>query len=68
MIGVDKTHSIALDEIFGFGITPKDENGYERESKVYRKTRATVLAPTEKKISDEGTIKLIDSEIRNSLV
>lgn len=37
LIGVDKTQSIALDEIFGRKVV--DLNGNERYTKVYRKSR-----------------------------
>jgi hypothetical protein len=39
LIGVDKTQSIALDEIFGKKLV--DVNGNERSTKTYRKTRLT---------------------------
>jgi hypothetical protein len=44
VIGVDKTQSIALDEIFG----KKSYADYEsRASKVYRKTRITTVVGSE---------------------
>lgn len=42
LIGVDKTQSIALDEIFGRKVV--DLNGNERYTKTYRKTRVTEMS------------------------
>lgn len=49
-IGVDKTQSIALDEIFGKKIV--DVNGVERSTKVFRKTRVTQV-PIKEEDEDE---------------
>jgi len=42
LAGVDKTQSIALDEIFGKKMV--DVNGVERSTKTYRKSRVTQMA------------------------
>jgi hypothetical protein len=39
LVGVDKTQSIALDEIFGKKVV--DVQGIERQTKVYRVTRTS---------------------------
>jgi hypothetical protein len=52
-MGVDKTQSIALDEIFGKKLI--DVNGNERSTKTYRKSRVmTQVAETEKDSNQEG--------------
>lgn len=59
LAGVDRTQSIALDEIFGKKIT--DTDGRERTTKTFRKTRVTQSqggtekGDTEKKVSEVKT-------------
>jgi len=57
MLGVDKTQSIALDEIFGKKLV--DVNGNERDTKIYRKTRVTTTQIT--------VAAKVDDELRNSI-
>lgn len=64
LAGVDKTQSIALDEIFGKKMI--DVNGDERATKTYRKTRVTTSqvgkTETERKSINDETEKA-DNEI-----
>ena len=57
MLGVDKTQSIALDEIFGKKLV--DVNGNERDTKIYRKTRVTTTQMT--------VAAKVDDELRKSI-
>ena len=64
LAGVDKTQSIALDEIFGKKMI--DVNGDERATKTYRKTRVNTSqvgkTETERKSLNDETEKA-DNEI-----